>query len=276
MCRWLAYSGSPLLLEDLLYKPQHSLIDQSLNARQGPHSTNGDGFGIGWYGEGDTPALFKGVDPVWNNRNLRELSRQVRSGLVFAHIRASTGTAVQQTNCHPFRYGKWLWMHNGQIAGFQLVKREMAMAIDPALYPLIEGSSDTELFFFLALSFGLEQDPPSAVQHAVGFIEDACRKHDIEHPVRMSVAVSDGQCIWAFRYSSTGVPPSLYYSTGVEALRRLHPDMTVFQQVSGESRLVVSEQLGDLPGAWNEVEPSTYGVIRGGQDDMRPFAPIHA
>ena len=98
MCRWLAYSGSPLLLEELLFKPKHSLIDQSLNALQGPHTTNGDGFGIGWYGEGSEPAMFKGVDPIWNDRNLRELSRQIRSSLLFAHILASTGTPVQQTN----------------------------------------------------------------------------------------------------------------------------------------------------------------------------------
>src|SRR5678815_3315727 len=128
MCRWLAYSGSPLSMEDLLYKPKHSLIDQSLHARLGPHATNGDGFGIGWYGEGDEPALYKGVDPIWNDQNLREIARQVRSGLMFAHIRASTGTPVQHSNCHPFRYGKWLWMHNGQIASFQDIKRELVLA----------------------------------------------------------------------------------------------------------------------------------------------------
>ena len=129
MCRWLAYSGSPLSMEDLLYKPKHSLIDQSLHARLGPHATNGDGFGIGWYGEGDEPALYKGVDPIWNDQNLREIARQVRSGLMFAHIRASTGTPVQHSNCHPFRYGKWLWMHNGQIASFQDIKRELVLAL---------------------------------------------------------------------------------------------------------------------------------------------------
>ena len=275
MCRWLAYSGSPLLLDELLYKPKHSLIDQSLHAQQGPHTTNGDGFGIGWYGDGEVPALFKSVDPIWNDRNLRELSRQIRSRLVFAHIRASTGTPVQQTNCHPFRYGQWLWMHNGQIAGFQEVKRELVLAIDPALYPFVEGSSDTEAFFFLALTFGLENDPPSAVQSAVGFIEQVCRQHGIEHPMRMSVATSDGQDIWAFRYSSEGVPPSLYYSTDVETLRQQHPESAVFQALSEESRLVVSEPLGDLAGAWNEVPPSSYGLIRGGQDQLATFTPRH-
>ena len=126
MCRWLAYSGTPVLLERLLYTPVHSLIDQSLHSKLGVETTNGDGFGVGWYGEGDSPALFKSIEPAWNDKNLRELAGHVRSGLVFAHIRAATGTPVQWTNCHPFRHGSWLWMHNGSIAQFQDVKRELS------------------------------------------------------------------------------------------------------------------------------------------------------
>ena len=273
MCRWLAYSGSPILLEELLYKPKHSLIDQSLHARLGPHTTNGDGFGVGWYSEGDVPVLYNSVNPMWNDRNLRELSSQIRSPLIFAHIRSSTGTPVQQTNCHPFRHGKWLWVHNGQIANFQEVKRELVMAIDAALYPFIQGSSDTEVFFFLALTFGLEQDPPAAVERAVDFIEQTCRRRGIEHPMRMSVATSDGRSIWAFRYSSAGEPPSLYYSTNVETLRDQHPDMPMFQTLSDETRLVVSEPLVELAGAWNEIPASSFGIIQGGRDEIRPFVP---
>ena len=274
MCRWLAYSGSPLLLESILYKPQHSLIDQSLHARLGPHTTNGDGFGVGWYGEGEAPALYKCVDPVWNDTNLQELSLQIRSRLIFAHIRASTGTPVQQTNCHPFRYGKWLWMHNGQIAGFQQVKRELVMAVDPMLYGSIEGSSDTEVFFFLALTLGLADNPPAAVQRAVGFIEKVCRGHGIEQPMRMSVATSDGRNIWAFRYSTEGEPPSLFFSTDVRALREQHPEIEVFRTLSNESRMVVSEPLGDLAGAWNEMPASSWGMICEGKDEIGTFVPV--
>ena len=273
MCRWLAYSGTPILIADLLYKPKHSLIDQSLHARLGPHATNGDGFGIGWYFENDTPTLYKATDPIWNDRNLRELSTQIRSPLIFAHIRASTGTPVQQTNCHPFRHGKWLWMHNGQIAGFQQVKRELVFAIDRDLYPAIEGSSDTETFFYLALTFGLDDDPPAAVARAVGFIEEVCEDNGITDAMRMSVAASDGHVVWAFRYSSTGQPPSLYYSANVETLRKQHPEIPLFLSLSDETRLVVSEPLGDLAGAWNEVPASHYGVIEPGRDELKRFIP---
>jgi len=273
VCRWLVYSGSPVPLEAFLYQPEHSLIDQSLNAKLGTHTTNGDGFGVGWYGEDDEPALYKGVNPAWNDQNLRELSRHIRSRVIFAHIRASTGTPVQHTNCHPFRHGRWLWMHNGQIANFTDVKRELVLAVDPGLYPHIRGSSDTEVFFFLALTFGLEQDPPAAVARAVGFIEEVCARNGVAHPMRMSVAVTDGRGAWAFRYSSEGIPPSLYYSTKVATLREQLPDISIFRTLSDESRLIVSEPLGELAGAWNEVPPATFATIRGGDDDLHPFTP---
>ncbi len=273
MCRWLAYYGAPVRLEELLYRPTHSLIDQSLHARLGVETTNGDGFGVGWYDDRETPAIFHSVEPAWNDRNLRELAGHVISPLVFAHIRASTGTAIQQTNCHPFRYGRWLWMHNGSIAEFPTVKRELTLAVDPALYPSIEGSTDSELFFYLALTLGLEDDPPGAVARAVGVIEATGRRLGVEHPIQMTVATSDGTSIWGFRYSSAGKSRSLYFSTDVETLRALHPDVEMLRELSVEARLIVSEPLGDLEGAWNEVPESSYGVVRPGRDELAPFSP---
>ena len=259
------------MLEELLVKPAHSLIDQSLHSRLGVETTNGDGFGVGWYGEEDTPAVFKSIEPAWNDRNLRELAHSVRSGLVFAHIRASTGTPIQQTNCHPFRYGRWLWMHNGSITQFHDVKRELMLAIDPSLYADVEGSTDSETFFFLALTMGLEDDPPSAVARAVGFIEHVGQSKGIQFPIQMTVATTDGDKIWGFRYSTEGRSRSLFFSTAVETLRAQHPENPILQTVSDETRLVVSEPLGDLQGAWNEVPESSYGVVQEGQDEMHPF-----
>jgi glutamine amidotransferase len=262
-----------VLLEELLYKPKHSLIDQSLHSTMGAETTNGDGFGIGWYGVGDTPGTFHSIEPAWNDRNLRELSSHLSSGLVFAHIRASSGSPVQQTNCHPFRYGKWLWMHNGVIHGFPVVKRDLMLAIDPELYPFIEGSTDSEAFFYLALTMGLEDDPPGAVERAVGYIEHLGRSAGIEHPIQMTVATSDGDSLWGFRYSSERKSRTLFYSTRVDTLREQHPEVAILHEVSDESRLVVSEPLGDLKGAWNEVPESHYGVVQAGQDELQPFTP---
>ena len=273
MCRWLAYSGSPVLLEELLLKPAHSLIDQSLHSKLGATTTNGDGFGIGWYGAEDTPGVFHSVEPAWNDHNLRELAQHLTSPMVFAHIRASTGSAIQQTNCHPFRHGRWLWMHNGLIREFRSVKRDLALAVDPSLYPLIEGSTDSELFFYLALSLGLKDDPPSAVERAVGLIEATGHAHGIENPIQMSVATTDGDSLWFFRYSSERNSSSLFHSTAVETLRAQYPDHPVLHRLSAETRLVVSEPLSDLVGAWNEVPESSCGIVGHAQDELRPFAP---
>jgi glutamine amidotransferase len=239
----------------------------------GATTTNGDGFGIGWYGEGPVPAVFKNIDPAWNDRNLREVAAQVRSPLLFAHIRASTGTPVQRSNCHPFRHDNWLWMHNGAINGFHELKRDLVLEVDPALYPDIEGSTDSEVLFFLALTLGLREDPVAAVERAVGLVEDVAERHGVEHPVQMSAATTDGTSVWAFRYSSIGQTRTLFFSTAVDQLRRLHPELEVLRHVGEEARLVNSEPLRDLPGAWQEVPESSWGVVRPGADDLQHFSP---
>ena len=146
-------------------------------------------------------------------------------------------------------------------------------AVDPSLYSAIEGSTDSETFFFLALTLGLENDPPGAVERAAGFIERIGRSRGIEHPIQMTVAATNGQNVWVFRYSSERRSRSLFYSTKVAALRAQYPDNPIFQTISGETRLVVSEPLGGLAGAWNEVPESSCGVIRHGQDELKAFVP---
>ena len=275
MCRWLAYSGSPLLLEELLYKPEHSLIDQSLHSRLGVETTNGDGFGVGWYGtDAQTPAVFHSIEPAWNDRNLREVAGHVQSPLFLAHIRASTGTAVQQTNCHPFRHGRWLWVHNGLVRDFHLIKRELALAVDESLYPHMEGSTDSEMLFYLALTFGLEENPPAAVERMVGHVEEVGHRHGTEHPIQMTIGTTDGSSVWAFRYSSEGKSRSLYYSTDMRSVREMYPERPRLQEASDETRIIVSEPIVDLPGAWNEVPESSYGVVRDGDDELHEFRPL--
>ena len=274
MCRWLAYSGSPILLEELLYKPDHSLIDQSLHARLGVETTNGDGFGVGWYGaSSEAPAVFRSVEPAWNDRNLREIAAHVESHLFLAHIRASTGTAVQQTNCHPFQYGRWLWVHNGLVREFPRLKRDLALAVDESLYPFIEGSTDSELLFYLALTLGLEDDPPGAVEQMVGMVEQAGSRKGVQYPLQMTIATTEGKNLWAFRYSSEGKSRSLYFSTDIRTVREMYPERPRLQEVSDESRMIVSEPVVDLPGAWNEVPESSYGLVREGEDELHDFRP---
>jgi predicted glutamine amidotransferase len=140
----------------------------------------------------------------------------------------------------------------------------------------MEGSADSEVLFYLALTFGLEDDPPKAVERMVGFVEEVGRRHGIEHPIQMTIGTSDGKGLWAFRYSSERDSRTLYYSTDVRTVRELHPELEVLQLVSDETRIVVSEPLGDLTGAWNAVPESSYGVVQDGEDELRPFRPLTA
>jgi predicted glutamine amidotransferase len=273
MCRWLAYLRTPIRLEELLVKRDRSLIDQSLHARQGATTTNGDGFGVGWYEDSELPRVYRSTHPAWNDRNLRELAAGISSRLFFAHIRASTGTAIQETNTHPFRYGRWLWMHNGLIREFPRLKRELALAVDDSLYASIEGTTDSETMFYLALTFGLESDPVAAVERMVGFVEEVGHKHGVELPIQMTVATTDGRSIWAFRYSSERDSRSLYFSTRMDSLKALYPESEELAALSDETRVVVSEPLGDLPGVWNEVPESHVGIVQPGVDELRPFGP---
>src|ERR671911_241530 len=166
MCRWMAYSGDPILAHDLLFRPEHSIIDQSLQANLGAGvTTNGDGFGIGWYPKevGASPAVFRSTHPAWNDENLREIATQITTPLLFAHVRASSGTPVQRSNCHPFRHGQWLWMHNGSLASFASIGGDRGRAAARFFSPRVQGPTDTEALFFLALTLGLTGDPPTAV-----------------------------------------------------------------------------------------------------------------
>jgi predicted glutamine amidotransferase len=285
MCRWLAYSGTPILLEELLYKRKHSLIDQSQHARMGVETTNGDGFGVGLYltdavptgaampRDTRTPVLFRGVGPAWSDANLRELAHVTYSGHFLAHIRASTGTPVQLTNCHPFRHDRWLWVHNGAIRHFDVVKRDLVLAVDPDLYPSIAGSTDSEVMFYLALTFGLREDPVAAVERMVGFVEATGRRHGVADQIQMTIGTTDGERFFAFRYSTEGRSRTLYFSTAVSTLRLLYPEDEVFEQLSDETRVVVSEPLGDLVGAWNPVPESSYGIVEKGNDTLGVFRP---
>ena len=202
MCRWLAYSGSPILIQEALYEGPNSLVAQSLHSQLGAEPTNGDGFGVGWYGAPDTPGVFHSTEPAWNDSNLRELAGHISSPLFFTHIRAAIGSAVQQTNCHPFRHDRWLFMHNGYINEFATIKRDLVLAVDPSLYPQIQGQADTEVLFYLALTLGLEDDPPAAVEQAIGLVEAVAARHGVPNPFQGTIATTDGETIWAFRYSS--------------------------------------------------------------------------
>ena len=169
-------------------------------------------------------ALYLSVAPAWADPNLRELAAHIESPLFLTHIRAAIGSPVQQTNCHPFRHGRWLFVHNGFIAGFDRLRRDLMLAIDPELFAVVRGSTDTETVFALALTFGLQEDPVGALERTVAFIEESARSHGVDGAVQATFGVSDGACLWAVRYATEGRARSLFASADVDAIRRLHPE----------------------------------------------------
>ena len=274
MCRWVGYLGSPIAPRELLHDPQCSLIEQS--RRHTPHMEipNGDGTGLGWYEHRAEPALFRSITPAWGDENLLELATEIRTRLFLAHVRAGTGTAVQQTNCHPFRYRNWLFVHNGHIEGYKRLRRDLLMAVHPDLFGNIAGSTDSELMFHLALTFGLTDDPITGIARMAGLVEAIAATADLDEPaLQMTVGVSDGARLYAVRYASGPEVNTLYVSEDPESVRMLYPDDERLEHFGDDARVVVSEPLTHLPGMWREL-PAGTALIIGEDIEERAFQPI--
>ena len=271
MCRWLAYSGPPLRMSDLLTRPEHSLIDQSRHARQNVETTNGDGFGVGWYSDQETPGVYHETHPAWNDQNLRSLADHVESGLFLAHVRAATGTPIQNSNCHPFRFEQWLFQHNGSVPEFGRLKRQLMLEVDPDLFGSIGGSTNSETLFFLALTFGLRDDPAAALARTMGFVERAREEAGIEKPVFFSACATDGRRLWAVRYSSHGASRTLYHSLHPHALRQVDQS---YETIPEGGVIVLSEPLDDLAEHWQAVPESSLVLVEEGTATISAFRPV--
>ena len=255
MCRFVAYRGAPIFLEELVAQPQHSLVQQSLRAERAHTVTNGDGFGIGWYGERPEPAVYREVMPAWSDDNLLALTATVRSGLFFAHVRAATGGGIARSNCHPFRFDRHLFMHNGQIGGYPWVRRALEALLPDHLYAHRKGATDSELLFLLALSrIGQGMDPGDAVLWALGEARHEMRRHGISDPLRFAAAYSDGQALHVFRLSSDDTPPSLYLHEGPQGVT------------------VASEPLAGEESSWTALPAGAVACISEAGVDIRRLA----
>ena len=282
MCRWVGYLGDPIRPEQILYDSSHSLIEQSRHAVKGLVTeqgtvpapfTNGDGFGLGWYGHREQPGLYRNVMPAWGDLNLRDIAGQIESRLFLAHVRAATGTAVQQTNSHPFRFGRWLFVHNGFVAGYEHLRHDLILAVGPRLFENVDGTTDSELLFHLALRFGLEEDVIGSLEQMAGFVEELGRSRGMDEPLQMTVGVSNGERLYAVRYASGPAVNSLFVTRDAHDVRALCPHDERVQQLSDEAHAIVSEPLDDLPERWIEVPPATAVILKPGAITQMPFTP---
>lgn len=247
MCRWIAYKGQPIYLDALVATPERSLIAQSVCAAEAKVSTNGDGFGVGWYGEREVPGLYREVRPAWSDENLKSLCSQVRSPLFFAHVRASTGPATARANCHPFAVGRWMFMHNGQIGQYCAIKRRLDALIPDELYPLRTGTTDSEALFLAAFAFGLPQDPVGALMRTLQAVQAMMDEAGVTEPLRATMALTCGRDLFAIRWSSDNRAPTLYFRQTEDAL------------------MVVSEPLDGERALWREVPQNAVLYACGSQ-----------
>jgi predicted glutamine amidotransferase len=247
MCRWIAYCGEPIALEQYVTEPAHSLLSQSLNALESAASTNGDGFGLGWYGEQAEPGLFRDLRPAWSDENLRHLCRHIRSRLFFAHVRAATGTAITRANCHPFASREWMFMHNGFIGDWHRLRREVESMIPDELYAEREGTTDSEAVFLAMMGAGIATSPVPATARVLTTLSEMVTRSGTKERLRFTAALADGQNLYAFRYALNDSANSLYY------------------RAVGEGVVIVSEPLDRETASWKPVPENSALVARAGQ-----------
>ena len=282
MCRWLAYQGPEIYLADLIVRPTHSLLVQSQFAQENfvddmpDHMgaalpTNGDGFGIGWYGEMEKPGRYRELRPAWSDENLISIASSVKSRMFLAHLRAANRGLVQRSNSHPFTEGKWLFQHNGEIIGFRQVHRAMAMHVAPSYFNCIQGTTDSELMFYMALSAGLDKHPRQALEIMVGTVEAELKEAGCDGLVRLTCALADGERIFAVRYASAGEAKSLYRNKDDRALVEVAKGAEYELPEGG--RLLVSEPLDYRCEHWEVVPGNSFVWMQDGRIEIEPFRP---
>lgn len=272
MCRWIAYIGQPIYMDTVVIRPAHSLVEQSFNAKMhykpdgSVLTTNGDGFGIGWYMDKATPGLFKVADPAWSNENINELCTQVTARIFMAHIRAASSGAIQRSNAHPFKYKNWLFQHNGRLLGFDTMRRQLQFDIAPELYSHLRGTTDSETLFLLALTYGLESNPKEAIEKLIMRIKSVCKEHSIATNLTLSCALSDGDSLYTIRYAIGEKSNSQFYSSHAECMSDTGDDYTKLPE---NSVVVVSEPLNNHTGRyWTEMPDNSFATIRDGHIDI--------
>lgn len=254
MCRWLAYLGKPKFIEDLLFDTPHSLVAQSHHSSKAKLGVHGDGVGIAWYGITDEPGLYRDSTPAWNNHNIRDMCHQTKSSLFFAHVRASTGAPSLYVNCHPFRYKNWLFMHNGQIGGYNLIRRDYENSLSDQTYAHRQGTTDSEMMFLKSIDFGFSakdknsnndtlDNTTTILRRLFNDIQNRCAKYNISKPIRATICISDGKSIWVIRWSSDNLSPSLFINE------------------ENHSVTIVSEPLDSNKSRWKKIPENTISRI---------------
>ena len=268
MCRFIAYLGQPIIVDELLIKPKNSLVNQSFGAREATQTLNGDGFGLGWYVKkiSPVPGLFRSISPAWNNNNLLYNARLIKTDCMFAHVRAATESAISEANSHPFHFENFLMMHNGIVPQFRKIKRHLLALLGEDMFLWVQGQTDSEHIFALLMHHlnPLKDTgkPLTTAQIKLGFqqtfdvVQDLKREAGIGHEVStFNMMITDGHRIFGTRFSSDPEREArtLYYATG----SRFRCENGFSRMVQGDpdekAVLIVSEKLNNHDDEWTAI-----------------------
>ena len=252
MCRFLAYLGPPLDLHALLFAPEHSLVRQSYAPRHQRHGrVNADGFGVGWYDHSvrPEPGRYRSDRPIWSDRSLASMAGLVRSGAVVAAVRDATPPSlVEESGSPPFACGRWLFAHNGAVAGFaDGVGEALRRRLSARCLAEIEGSADSEVVFALVLD-ALHQGatPETALSRVVAEVAAAA-------PCRLNLVLTDGTALAATAWGDT-----LFTLDGAG--------------MAGDGVVVASEPSDDDP-AWRPVPEASVVTVDADGVRVAPLRP---
>lgn len=272
MCRLLAYMGTPIIIDKLLYQPKNSLINQSINARELEEPLNGDGFGLGWYVPevNYEPVTFVSVYPAWNNRNLRNLAPKIRTECLIAHVRAASVGDVSESNCHPFQYKSLLMMHNGGVENFHSIKRHIRQPLTDELYNWIKGQTDSEHLFAYLLNYLLKNHPvltveavTEAFEYTFNMLKKMMQENGITEAAYLNMVITNGLFIVGTRYVTDPKeePLTLYFSEGSKYVCENGVCRMLEPEERDQAVLVVSEKLTDEKKDWKEVPKNHFVIV---------------
>ncbi|HYG19327.1 MAG TPA: class II glutamine amidotransferase [Ohtaekwangia sp.] len=272
MCRLLAYMGTPIIIDQILYQPQNSLVNQSINAREIEEPLNGDGFGIGWYVPevNYEPVTFVSVNPAWSNRNLKNLAPKIKTECLIAHVRAASVGEVSESNCHPFQYRNMLMCHNGGVENFSLIKRHIRAPLSDELYNWIKGQTDSEhIFAYLLnelLADGKNQVTPETVidafEKTFAALKTMMHEQGIKDAAYLNMMVTNGLFFVGTRYVTDPAeePLTLYHSEGGRYVVEDGISQMVAPEDDDQAVLIVSEKLTDDK-HWTLIPKNHFVVV---------------
>lgn len=271
MCRLMAYKGTPVIIDKLLYQPKNSLVNQSSNAREIEEPLNGDGFGVGWYVPevNYEPITFVSVNPAWSNRNLRNLAPKIKTGCMIAHVRAASVGDVSESNCHPFQYKNILMAHNGGVEDFSKIKRHIREPLTDELYNWIKGQTDSEHIFALLLNNLFKNHQSVSPEAVADSFEKTFRDlkklmtdNGINEPAYLNMVFTNGLFLVATRYVSDPKeePLTMYHSEGGRYVVENGNTRLEAPQDDDNAVLVVSEKLTDDKD-WTMLPPNHLVIV---------------